>query len=352
MRQLECSLKALVQTDRVPGLQYVVVDATSRLLEVCAGSAQLRTRPMTADTTMMAYSMSKTITAAAVLQLIERGRLGIDDVITKYLPWQPYGDGITVRRLLSHTAGIPNPLPLRWVHAVSPGTAFDEHAALLEVVRRHPKLTARPGTRFAYSNIGYWLLGSLIEQISGEAFASYVGSQVFAPLGLTAGEMAYEIRDSARHASGHLRRWSLFALVSPFLIDRDLIGGHTGRWLEIRPHYVNGPAFGGIVASARSFATFLQDQLRAHSCVLGRQARSLMVERQRIPRGEIPMTLGWHVGSLGPDRYYFKEGGGGGFHGMMRCYKERGFGTVLMVNAATFNVSRALDAADARLLAS
>lgn len=350
LRKLDLALAEFVRGKRVPGLQYAVVDSTTALLEFHGGFAELRRRPMSAETTMMAYSMSKTITAAAVLQLAERGRLAIDEAISRYLSWLPYGEEVTVRQLLAHTAGIPNPIPLRWVHPVDDSRAFDEHSALRSVVRQHSTLSARPGTRFAYSNIGYWLLGALIEQISGGSFTSYVESQVFTPLGLTTRDMAYAIADPAGHASGYLERVSFLNLMRPFLIDDRLVGPAQGRWLEIRPHYVNGPAFGGIVASAKGFATFLQDQLRKRSCVLGEHARGLFFEQQRTVHEDIPMTLGWHMGSLGTARHYFKEGGGGGFRSMMRLYKRQGIGTVLMVNATTFNVAKALDALDGQLV--
>jgi D-alanyl-D-alanine carboxypeptidase len=350
-RQLEHGLRELVRNGRVPGIQYVAVDSTMTLIDFCGGFAELPGRLMSADTTMMAYSMSKTITAAAVLQLVERRKLGIDDGISKYLSWQPYGDAVTVRQLLSHTAGIPSPIPLRWVHPVDAGPAFDEDATLRGVVRRHPRLSATPGTRFAYSNIGYWLLGALIEQITGQSFSSYVDSQLFAPLGLVSHELAYVIREQGTHATGYLERPSLINLMRPFFIGHDLIGERRGRWLEIRPHYVNGPAFGGIVGRAKGFARFLQDQLGDRSCLFGEHTRSLLLEQQRTSRGDIPMTLGFHIGSLAAHTHYFKEGGGGGFHSMMRLYKEQGIGTVLMVNATTFNVSKALDVLDAPLLA-
>jgi len=315
------------------------------------GFAQLGGRQMSAGTTLMAYSMSKTITAAATLMLIERGRLGIDDPIAKYLSWQPYGDEVTVRQLLSHTAGIPNPIPLRWAHPMNMASDFDEHAALREVVRRHPRCSARPGARFAYSNIGYWLLGAVIEELTGEAFSAHVESQVFAPLGLSSRDLAYAIVDPATHAAGYVERWSPVGLVSPLVLDRALIGDRTGRWLAIQPHYVNGPAFGGIIGTARGFAVFLKDQLGNRSCLLGSRARSLMLEQQRVRHGPIPMTLGWHLGSVRGHEYCFKEGGGAGFHSMMRLYRARGVGSVLMTNATTFNVSKALDELDRRLLA-
>jgi len=347
MRQLELRLMEFVQRGRTPGLQYMAVDATATLMSFAAGFAELRNRPMSIDTALMAYSMSKTITAVAVLQLIEHGRLGIDDAIAMHLSWQPYGERVTVRQLLSHTGGLPNPIPLRWIH---PPGEFDESAALRSVLRDHARLATTPGTRFAYSNIGYWLLGALIEELSGVSFASYVQSEVFAPLGLTSRDMAYAISDRAEQASGYLERFSAINLMRPFLLDRRFTGEGAGRWLEIRPHRVNGPAFGGIVGSARGFATFLQDQLRGRSRVLGGRARALLYEPQRTPKGEIPMTLGWHIGSLAAQRCYFKEGGGAGFHSMMRLYQAKGIATVLMTNATTFNVSKALDTVDALLL--
>jgi CubicO group peptidase (beta-lactamase class C family) len=217
--KLEIALTEYVRKERVPGLQYVAIDGTTTLIDFCGAFADLRGRPMSVDTTMMAYSMSKTITAAAILQLVERGKLGIDDEISRYLSWQPYGGEITVRHLLSHTSGIPNPIPLRWVHAVDEAPVFDEQTALRDMLQQHSRLAAKPGTRFAYSNIGYWLLGALTEQIVGESFTSYVESQVFLPLGLTARDMGYVIADQARHATGYLERLSVLNLIRPLFID-------------------------------------------------------------------------------------------------------------------------------------
>ena len=304
---------------------------------------------MATDTTLMAYSMSKTITACAILQLIEGGKLGIDDPISHYISWQPYGNEVTVRLLLSHTAGIPNPIPLRWVHSADSGSVFNERDALRKVLANHPRPAHKPGTRFAYSNIGYWLLGALIEEVTGEALATRVQTSVFTPLGLSSSEMAYRIPDATLHASGYLERRSFINLIKSLVIDRSLVGQRAGQWVEILPHYVNGPAFGGIVGHAAGFAAFLQDQLRESSRVLAASARSFLYQQQRASGRDIPMTLGWHIGSRGKQRYYFKEGGGGGFRSMMRLYKGLGIGTVLMVNATTFNVARALDTLDALL---
>jgi CubicO group peptidase (beta-lactamase class C family) len=251
---------------------------------------------------------------------------------------------------LSHTAGLPNPIPLRWVHPVQEHTTFDEGAALRTVLSKHRGLVARPGTRFAYSNIGYWLLGALVEQVTRESFPSYVTNRLLVPLGLPLAGMAYVIADPGRHATGYLERFSVLNLIKPLLLDPRLIAGPISRWVAVRPHYADGPAFGGLIGTASAFGIFLQDQLRAESKLLGPVARARFVERQRTEHDVIPMTLGWHVASKGPHAHLFKEGAGGGFHSMMRLYPNHGIGTVLMANATTVNIRRVLDSLDAPLL--
>jgi D-alanyl-D-alanine carboxypeptidase len=155
----------LVGGSFTPGLQYVVVNAAGPVLIHADGMADLRTRtPVTSDTTMMWYSVSKTVTAAAVLQLVADGRIGLDDPVERYVPELPYGPDVTIRRSLSHTAGVPSPIPLAWVHPAARHDGFDERVALDEVLAEHPKTSAEPGSRFRYSNLGYWLLGPVVER--------------------------------------------------------------------------------------------------------------------------------------------------------------------------------------------
>ena len=161
---------------QVPGLQYVVVDTQGTLFEYAGGWADIQhQQAMTLDTTLMAYSMTKTFTAVAVLQSIEQERLELDDEIDRYLPDIPYGGHhITIRQLLCHTAGIPNPIPLRWVHLAAEDASFDEDAALAQVLRDHPKLAFQPGQKFAYSNIGYWLRGKIVQWVTDRSYPDYV----------------------------------------------------------------------------------------------------------------------------------------------------------------------------------
>ncbi|HXY31210.1 MAG TPA: serine hydrolase domain-containing protein [Gemmatimonadaceae bacterium] len=341
-------LDELVRSVTVPGIQYLVVGPDQIVFEYAGGSADIAgRREMSPTTTMMAYSMSKTITAAAVLQLIESERVKLDDPIDAYLDISPYGPRVTVRQLISHTSGIPNPIPLRWVHLAASRDRFDERAALTKVLREHPTLSFPPGAKYSYSNIGYWLLGCVIERGSREPFQAYVREHVLEPLGIGPPELGYVVPDFRDHAKGYLERCSAMNLFKRFLIDGDLIGGVEGRWVHLNDHYVNGAAFGGLVGTVRGFGKFLQDQLRAQSVLFGGTTHGLFYAPQRTTSGaSVPMTLGWHIGAAGGVPFFYKEGGGGGFHSMMRVYESSRIATVVMTNATRFDVNQLLDTID------
>lgn len=118
--------------------------------------------------------MTKTITAIAVLQLAERQKLNIDDKAAKYIE-HPYSPEITIRQLLNHTSGIPDPIPLKWVHLANSRDKFDEDKALGVVLRDNSKPDNAPGEIYAYSNIGYWLLGKVIEAVAKHDYQLRVG---------------------------------------------------------------------------------------------------------------------------------------------------------------------------------
>ena len=346
------TLNRLLAADRMPGVQYLVVNADGVLFEQNGGWADLaRRQPVDANTTFMAYSMSKTLTAVAVLQLVEAGKLGLDDALDRSIEPMPYGAAITVRQVLTHTAGIPNPIPLRWVHPAAEHATFDDGAALDAVLCHHPKRSAQPGQRYLYSNVGYWLLGRLIERVSGESFPAYMRAHVFAPLGIPDAAMGYAVPEPTHHAQGYLERYSAIGVLRRLFVDAALLGEASGRWAHIRDHHVNGAAFGGIVGTARGFGRFLQDQLQPRSAVLGARVRELLCTPQHGADGApVPMTLGWHVEQSAGMRVLFKEGGGAGFHVMMRLYPDAGIASVILTNATQIDVSRVMNQLDAEFL--
>jgi D-alanyl-D-alanine carboxypeptidase len=140
---------------------------------------------VTPETRFVIGSISKEFTAAAIVLLAQQGRLRLDDHLGRYLPGFPSGDSITLRQMLRHTSGISRDLP-----ALSDAAVPHTTVELAEIIRRLP-LASTPGTRYAYSNNAYKLLAFVIEKVSGQSYADYLGQWFFVPLGMTStGELA------------------------------------------------------------------------------------------------------------------------------------------------------------------
>jgi len=336
-----------------PGIQYIVANKHGTVFEFAGGWADIQNqKPMSLNSSLMAYSMTKTFTALAMLQLAEQGKLKLDDPIKSHLPDSPYPEGITIHQVITHTSGIPNPIPLRWVHPAEGHPNFDEHLAFAQVLKKNAKAAFPAGTRFAYSNLGYWLLGMIIEGVTKQSYVQYVSDQLLAPLGLSPHELAFLISDFSNHAKGYLGKYSIMNLVKGLITDNNAWGDYEGNWLRVKNLYVNGPAFGGLVGNARAFIRFLQDQLGEGSALLGPASKKLFYTEQTIrPGGTIDMTPGWHIGNLKGTRYFFKEGGGGGFHSEMRIYPTQQLASVIMVNSTEFNSNESLSKLDETFLA-
>lgn len=340
-----------IQDSTIPGIQYLILNSNHILYEYTGGWADIALKkPMHPNTTMMAYSQTKTITALAILQLYEARKLNLEDNIDLYIPNLPYKAPITIHQLLSQTSGLPNPIPLRWAHLSEEHQSFDESAALSQIIQDNPDLSFTPGEKYEYSNISYWLLGNIIEIVSGQKYEDYVRQHILTPLNITPMELSFTITDPKKHAKGYLEKYSLLNLFKGFLIDDKLIGEkshYEGDWLHIQNHYLNGPAFGGLIGTSRGFGKILQDQLEPKSVLINNETKKLFYTQQTTNNGDpIDMTLGWHIGYTNNTKYFFKEGGGAGFHSEMRIYPAQGIASVIMVNKTKFKPKAVLDSID------
>ncbi len=150
-----------------------------------------RGEPVDSNTIFHWGSITKTLTAVAIMQLRDRGRLTLDDRVTNYLPelrqvHNPFGsmDGITIRMLLSHTSGLQNPTwPWDTAQEWEPfePTRWEQLVSMMPYMRIH----FAPGSRFGYSNPAFIYLARIIEQLSGDPWSHYVQKNILTPLGLT-----------------------------------------------------------------------------------------------------------------------------------------------------------------------
>lgn len=329
-----------------PGYQYIIGDAKGVIENIATGAADVSTHQrMTGSDTMALFSMTKTFTAMAILKLAEQERLSLDDSVNNWVS-TPYSELITIRHLITHTSGIPNPIPLDWVHTNKEHLGFDADFYLDKLLKEHNELKFEPGSEYLYSNIGYWLLGKIVQRASNESYQSYVTKTFFAPLGLTTKEISFEM-DSQSLAKGYLNRLSIMGLISPFLLDDKIKGENLGRWTEINPVYVNGPSYGGLFANASAVFTVLRELLKEEQMLLSNSSKELLFRRQLSKEGKpINMTLGWHIGEAFGQNYLFKEGGGAGFHSEMRIYPQMEIASVLIANRTSFDVNNQLSVFD------
>lgn len=335
-----------------PSLQYLVASEDSILFEFSGGFADLKNKiAASSNTRYKYYSITKTFTAAAILLLAQRNQITLDEPAIDYLPFIPYGRSVKIKHLLSHTSGIPNPIPLKWVHLTSVGWTKEKEDSLLKnILNENSELDFKPGTKYQYSNIGYWLLGKIIEQVSGVHYSKFVEENILHPLSISRDELDFSDEGIAK---GYLAKWSFMNLIKSFLIDDELIGEYENNWLNFNSHQVDGIAYGGINGTARGAAKFLQDQLKDKSLLFDDSIRKYFFEEIMINDScKIPMTLAWHIGSLDGRKYFFKEGGGGGFHSEMRIYPEEKFATIIAANKTSSEVIKLLNQIDIQFLQS
>lgn len=167
-----------------PGATVIVVKNGQVVFRKAYGMADMEhdvaLRP---EMSLRIGSMTKQFTAAAIMLLVERGKLSLDDDIGIYLPaYANQRPAITIEHLLTHTSGIANFTEMSDFQSI----ARDKKSAqqMIDYIRREP-LGFRPGERWAYSNSGYYLLGLIIEEVSGMKYAKFLEKNIFEPLQMT-----------------------------------------------------------------------------------------------------------------------------------------------------------------------
>ncbi|MBO0812136.1 MAG: beta-lactamase family protein [Microlunatus sp.] len=295
-------------------------------------------REPTVDTSYRIASCTKSFTAAALLIMVERGLVSLDDPITRYVgigplvgPGGHQVDPPTIRQLVTMSAGLPNDDP--WADRQE-SLSRDQFAAMLAPGIR---FTARPGERFEYSNLGFALLGRVIEQVSGRDYVPVVTEELIRPLGLDG--IGYDT-----------------AVAAP---DGYAIGQRKidGAWT---PLPFSGPgafsAIGGIFATPRALARWASWLAAAftdaddHGQPLGRLSRRLMQTIQTpIPSGP-GGSDGYGMGLVveESDRHGTVIGHSGGYPGFgahMRWHAASGIGVLGLENGTYSQPSAPVTAA-------
>jgi CubicO group peptidase (beta-lactamase class C family) len=190
------------QRDRIPGLALLVMRDGKVARVGTYGLANVEHEvPVKRETMFQTGSLGKQFTAAAVLLLVERGKLSLDDRIDKFLPPGPSGwEVITLRHLLNHTSGIKDP---------EEGGVFDYRREysddeIIRVAQSFP-LDFPPGSRWKYNNMGYILAGIIVTRVSGIFYGDFLAREVFRPLGMRTARIISDSDIVPNRAAGYVR---------------------------------------------------------------------------------------------------------------------------------------------------
>ena len=342
----------------VPGLAVVVAAGDEIRREDSSGLADLESgAPTTPDTVHLWFSMTKIVTATAAMQLAERGSLSLDDPVRRFVPEYPKPrigwPEVLVRHLLSHSAGLANPVPVRWVHLAG-AQGRDSRAFARELLARHKRLRFPAGSKAAYSNLGYIVLGEVIAAAAGMRYEDYVRKHILDPLSMGRTGFGYEgLGDDV--ATGYQRLLSPMTPLVRLLLPSGIMGRRAGHFVSFNRFCVDGAAYGGLIGPAREAARFMA--LHVHDGELeGVRLLSAdsVKEMQRIQASARKLQVGFGWFRRGRDvsdgaRHLEHLGGGGGFWNMMRIYPGRRRGVLAMGNSTTYDhasIARAAMAAE------
>lgn len=162
----------------------IVAKDAEVIYQKCFGYADKKNNVLLTDTTSFQLaSVSKVITATAVMLLIEKGLIKLDDTFASYFPEFPYYN-ITIKHLLSHRSGLPNYLYFLNDIVTSKNRVLTNQEVLQLMVEKRPALYLQPNRAFNYCNTNYAMLALLIEKVSKKTFSNFLREEIFLPLGM------------------------------------------------------------------------------------------------------------------------------------------------------------------------
>ena len=338
-------VQEIASAGHIPGMSIAIANPDKVLYTAAVGYADLaarrRARP---EDQYLWFSMTKIATATAAMRLHADGVLDLDAPVGTYLPGyrpHPRRGHPTTRQLLTHTAGLGNPLPVRWVR---PEHQPADPAWLRRVLDKHGTPRRATGTRAAYSNLGYLLAGEVIQAATGRKVEVCVRDTVLNPLHMSATGYSYD--PAAPRAVGYVRMARGLRPALTWILPEGIVGPQVGPYTSLQPFLVNGPAYGGLVGTAadasRLAAVHAAAATDPHPVLKQgdiEEMRTISATGKRFDHG-----VGWFRRPADARRVpVFVEhyGTGGGFWNAMRVYPNDRLAMVAMANTtAAWDVDR------------
>lgn len=308
--KIDAYVRAEMARRHIPGLALLVLRDHRVILEANYGLADLSLKaPVTPRTSFEIASMTKQFTAAAILLLAEQGKLAVTDPLSRHLPdLPPAWRGITIEQLMNHTAGLRDD----WDEDDQFFAARTTSGEFFDAMKASP-LKFEPGTDWSYS-AGPFVLGLLIERVSGQSYAQFMRASIFRPLGMASTDVNDGARQVPDRASGYVVR-----------------DGVVQDGVRISPA-AHARADVGIRTTARDLARW--DTALGGGSLLSPASRTLMFTPGRLTNGEvIAHGLGWFVT---PFRGHTEIAHGGsfctGFNAVIARYPDDALTIIVLTN--------------------
>jgi CubicO group peptidase (beta-lactamase class C family) len=248
VNELDHYFSTLSENGRFNG-NVLIAERGKVIYERSFGYADVSTKkPHTALSSFPIASITKTVTATAILQLQEKGKLQITDGVTKYLPNFPYPN-VTIRHLLSHTSGLPDYDELFLaLLANHPDTVFTNKDLIPASIVGKLPLAFQPGAEFEYNNANFNVLALIVEKISGLPFGAYLHQYIFQPAGMTSTSLSDFFSRKDKHLS--TLYWNRYFWSESLEKADTVIAFHRSL------HNYNFMGHGDIISTARDLLKF------------------------------------------------------------------------------------------------
>jgi CubicO group peptidase (beta-lactamase class C family) len=313
---------------------------------------------VTPDTVFYWGSVTKTVTATAIMQLREQGLINLDTLVSEYLDYFPAEYQITVRHLLTHSSGLPEPQDYIMVNLRLKGQPLPDFDALdREFYEGVPTLMFEPGSQSAYSNPNMVTLGQVVAAVSGQPYIEYVQEHILNPLGMTNTDFTYSNDFMETNAATPAVTIAEREARIPLMDEARGLGDGADFFREtdenyswMNPYLVGESAGGGLMGPATEMILFAQMILNEGELdgvrILDAESVALFQEVQMSSSDEpLGIGLAWHFGGDAEHPYIEHDGGGAGIQAKLRIYTKDGFAVVFMANGAGFDRNELADAA-------
>ncbi len=325
---IDVYLGAQIRDSHIPGLAVAIVKEGRIVHARGFGIARPDGKPVTPQTPFVLGSTSKSITAVAILQLVEAGLVELDLPVRAYLPWFSAADlamseRMTVRHLLQHTSGFSTAAGREFLKGTDTSAeALEKSVRSLRAIR----LKLPPGEQYQYSNINYIVLGMIVQEVSGQPFDDYVRTHIFQPLEM---RNSFASRDEAQQhglAAGH-QMWFGYPVEAEGLPwSRDMV-----------------PA-GDLISTAEDMAKFLaalmNNEEQERTALLPVARLEEMFQPGPSSRGDAHYGLGWMVKDFRGTRAAFHPGDLPEYHSNMLLLLDKDWGVIVLTNVNGYLFTR------------